>query len=57
MRTHGDGITNVSIDGTTANLSLLASDSSFRATVIWLQVEADGKVLFNVASWSLGVGT
>jgi hypothetical protein len=57
VRTHGDGIPNVSIDGTTANLSLSASDSSFRATVIWLQVEADGKVLFNVASWSLGVGT
>ena len=53
VRLHGDGIISASIEGATANLSLSASDSSLRATVIWLEVEADGKVLFNVASWSL----
>ena len=53
VRLHGDGIISASIEGATANLSLSASDSSLRVTVIWLEVEADGKVLFNVASWSL----
>jgi hypothetical protein len=56
VRLHGDGIIDASIDGATVNLSLTTSDSSLRATVVWLQVEADGKVLFNVASWSLGGG-
>ena len=54
IRLHGDGTVNPTINGTQATVSISFVGSEDRVSVFWIEVQQDGKVLLNIASWSLG---
>ena len=54
VRFYGDGNIDAEIDGDVVNISIASSGQEYRANVVWIDVGNDGKVLCNIASWSLG---